>query len=201
MFGLYKSISRSQVPSSGLQSFRAESSLHQRNLTMSSQNHPSPPPAYINNRLGTSVVKSTPVAAVTRHISGDAPAASLESQINPISEALSGEKVDFESSPLAIDSNTTTSASNSARSRTLESRLEQVIQALECETATQSTEGRIVSRLEEVIHQMEENRAPKKHRDTRSPIKFKDAVGRKFSFPFYRCQTRAVGSPNSNLLW
>lgn len=29
-------------------------------------------------------------------------------------------------------------------------------------------------------------------KDERLPIKFKDAVGRKFSFPFYRCQTWQV---------
>lgn len=69
------------------------------------------------------------------------------------------------------------------------SKLENVIQQLES-----SQEERLITRLENVLsRQAEANSSLSNEKtDTREPIKLKDAVGRRFSFPYHRCETWAV---------
>lgn len=69
------------------------------------------------------------------------------------------------------------------------SKLENVIQQLEA-----SQEERLITRLENVLSRQAEANSSllSEKRDTREPIKFKDAVGRRFSFPYHRCETWAV---------
>ncbi|CCD43568.1 hypothetical protein BofuT4_P012440.1 [Botrytis cinerea T4] len=68
------------------------------------------------------------------------------------------------------------------------SKLENVIQQLES-----SQEERLITRLENVLsRQAEANSSLSNEKtDTREPIKLKDAVGRRFSFPYHRCETWA----------
>ncbi|KAF7904787.1 hypothetical protein EAF00_002121 [Botryotinia globosa] len=68
------------------------------------------------------------------------------------------------------------------------SKLENVIQQLEA-----SQEERLITRLENALsRQAEANSSLSSEKtDTRKPIKLKDAVGRRFSFPYHRCETWA----------
>lgn len=69
------------------------------------------------------------------------------------------------------------------------SKLENVVQQLES-----SQEERLITRLENVLSlQTKTNSSLSNEKtDTREPIKLKDAVGRRFSFPYHQCETWAV---------
>ncbi|QSZ28654.1 hypothetical protein DSL72_003153 [Monilinia vaccinii-corymbosi] len=73
-----------------------------------------------------------------------------------------------------------------AYSDRLISQLERAIQHLES-----SHEDRLIARLETLLsRQADADARPLGlKRDTRRPIKLKDAVGRQFSFPYHRCET------------
>jgi len=68
----------------------------------------------------------------------------------------------------------------------LTSQLDVILKSLEKE---HSPEVQLVKRLEDVISRIGDSRTTKEKRDTHRPIKFKDAFGRKFSFPYHRCKT------------
>ncbi|KAF7906973.1 uncharacterized protein EAF01_004560 [Botrytis porri] len=65
-------------------------------------------------------------------------------------------------------------------------KLENVIQQLES-----SQEERLITRLENVLSRQAESNSSflSEKVNTRKPIKLKDAVGRRFSFPYHRCET------------
>ncbi|PQE18251.1 Kinetoplast-associated kap protein [Rutstroemia sp. NJR-2017a BBW] len=73
----------------------------------------------------------------------------------------------------------------------LVSKLEEVIQSLEKEDEHLSPEDKLISCLENVIRRISDADISGGKRNTGKPIKFKDAVGRRFSFPYYRCETWA----------
>ena len=61
----------------------------------------------------------------------------------------------------------------------------------------ESHEAKLIARLEKLSDkQSTEAKQSSKSKDARPPIKFKDAVGRKFSFPFYLCETWSVSLPS-----
>ncbi|PQE06801.1 kinetoplast-associated KAP protein [Rutstroemia sp. NJR-2017a BBW] len=68
---------------------------------------------------------------------------------------------------------------------------EEVIQVLEKKDKLSSPEDKLISRLENVIRRNAHASISEGKRDSRKPIKLKDAVGRRFSFPYYRCETWA----------
>jgi hypothetical protein len=89
----------------------------------------------------------------------------------------------------------------SKQNRTV-SKLEDVIQSLEKEDEQLSLEDKLISYLGNIICRIGDANISGGKRNTEKPIKFKDAVGRRFSFPYYRCETWAVStSPNSFWIW
>ncbi|KAG4034574.1 hypothetical protein MFRU_003g05310 [Monilinia fructicola] len=153
----------------------------------------SPPPAYINR----SGVSATHIDII--HI--DSEGSSTESTIPqvvsitheiPQDQVLEIQPVDKQNgnnpATSAASSGSGTAESIRTNSDKLISKLEQVIQHLES-----SQEDRLIERLEAALSRQTEGdlgRSSSK-RDPRKPIKLKDAVGRRFNFPYYRCETWA----------
>jgi len=54
-----------------------------------------------------------------------------------------------------------------------------------------SQEDRLIARIENVLSLLADTKSSAGKRDTGKPIKLKDAVGRRYSFPYYRCETWA----------
>ena len=152
----------------------------------------SPPPAYINHGN----VSATHIEILHIDSEGCLPVlstpqpASPAQQVadNPVPATHSAKKQDLinltSSAPVAVSSPTDIA---NIKSDNLLSKLEQAIQRLES-----SQENRLIARLEDVLSLQADKNMSAGKRDTRKPIKLKDAVGRRFSFPYDRCETWAV---------
>ncbi|KAM3067344.1 hypothetical protein ACMFMF_009837 [Clarireedia jacksonii] len=130
----------------------------------------SPPPAYINDTLNGQ---------------------REEHPVSVTSTVDTRNRVDVESTVSAAGPSTAVTTSSVSGHDKLVSKLEQVIQALESKDEKPSQEDKLISRLENVIRRIGDTGISEGKQDTRKPIKLKDAVGRKFSFPYYRCETWA----------
>ncbi|KAB8300555.1 hypothetical protein EYC80_000714 [Monilinia laxa] len=159
---------------------------------MPESNQPSfPTPAYINR--GDASATLIDILHIDSQGSSTEPTipqvVSLTHEI-PEDQVLEIQPVDGQN---AIDLTTSAASSGSSTAESIRtnsdkfvSKLEQVIQHLE---STQ--EDRLIERLEVVFsRQMERDlRLSSSKRDARKPIKLKDAVGRRFNFPYHRCET------------
>ncbi|TGO16311.1 hypothetical protein BPAE_0502g00060 [Botrytis paeoniae] len=148
----------------------------------------SPPPAYTNHGdVSVASNETLPTAPVNQ------PTPSISHEI-AVDSAVAIQQVDASSFTItAPDNSGFMAGSNTAESdknypNGLLSKLENVIHQLES-----SQEERLITRLENVLsRQAEANFSLLSEKtDTRKPIKLKDAVGRRFSFPYHRCETWA----------
>ncbi|TGO47768.1 hypothetical protein BCON_0264g00050 [Botryotinia convoluta] len=156
-------------------------------MPKSNQSSP-PPPAYTDHAdVSVASIETLPTAPVNQ------PTTSISHEI-VVDSAATIQQVDASSSTItAPDNSGFMAGSNTAESDKnypdgLLSKLENVIQQLES-----SQEERLITRLENVLsRQAEANSSSLSEKtDTRKPIKLKDAVGRRFSFPYHRCETWA----------
>lgn len=165
------------------------------------QNLSSPPPAYINNTLndntGTAVLLE-PVAQQQRLCSSINPRSTHmhpdEHSILTSSTVGNQNLVDIESRVSAAGSSCAVAAFTEFKQDKLVSKLEEVLRALEKKDEKSSPEDKLISRLENAIRHIGDASISEGKRDIRKPIKFKDAVGRRFSFPYHRCETWAVST-------
>ncbi|KAF7958159.1 hypothetical protein EAE96_003721 [Botrytis aclada] len=146
----------------------------------------SPPAAYINHgdvsATSNEILPTTPVNQPTTSVSHEM----------AVDSAATIQQVDVSSftSIAPVNSRFMTGFSTAESGRDypdeLLLKLENVIQQLEL-----SQEERLITRLENVLsRQAEANYSLLSEKtDTRKPIKLKDAVGRRFSFPYHRCET------------
>lgn len=164
-----------------------------------SQSFPSPPPAYVNpmakDNTGTPVLLE-PAPQRQLLCGGMIPTLSNihseEDYVLVNSTVENRDLADAESTLSAASSRYAVTTSSGSELDKLVSRLEVVIQALEKEDERPSSEDKLISRLEKVLRHDGHASISEGKRDTRKPIKLKDAVGRRFSFPYYRCETWAV---------
>ncbi|PQE05338.1 kinetoplast-associated KAP protein [Rutstroemia sp. NJR-2017a BVV2] len=163
-----------------------------------SQSFPSPPPAYVNptaeDSTGTPVLLDPALQpqllcrGITPTLSNIHPE---ENHVSVNSIVENRDLTNTESTVIPTSSRCAVATSSGSEHDKLVSRLEEVIQALEKEDKKSSPEDKLISRLEKVIRHNGHASISEGKRDTRKPIKLKDAVGRRFSFPYYRCETWA----------
>ncbi|KAF5879024.1 putative tpr repeat protein oca3 protein [Botrytis fragariae] len=146
-----------------------------------------PPPAYTNHGDVSVASNETPPTAPVNQ-----PTTSISHEII-VDAAATIQEVDASLTIAAPDNPGFIAGSNTAESdknhpNGLLSKLENVIQQLES-----SQEERLITRLENVLSRQAEANSSllSEKKDTRNPIKLKDAVGRRFSFPYHRCETWA----------
>lgn len=159
---------------------------------MPESNQPaSPPPAYINHgdvsATHIEISQPNPERDPTAPISPQTSSIAQEIAENQVLPTRSTDKQDDPIPATVMESNTVESTNTNPDK--LLSKLELVIERLES-----SQEERLITRLETVLSRQAEAdaNASSAKRDTRKPIKLKDAVGRRFSFPYHRCETWAV---------
>jgi hypothetical protein len=192
----------SAAPSSNISSlYRIHFTSHYNIMMPSSQSFPSPPPAYVkpipNNNTDAPVLLNpasqpqVPSCSITPTLSNVHPEENLISA-NSMEE--NRNLVDAESTVSATSSRCAIATSLESQHNRLVSKLEEVIQALEKDDNESSPEDKLISRLENVFRHNGHASVSHGKRDNRKPIKFKDAVGRRFSFPYHRCETWAVSA-------
>ncbi|KAF7893585.1 uncharacterized protein EAF02_001123 [Botrytis sinoallii] len=146
-----------------------------------------PPPAYTNHGdVSVASNETLPTAPVNQ------PTTSISHEI--VDSAATIQQVDAPSFTITAPENSgfmagfNTAESDKNYPDGLLSKLENVIQQLES-----SQEERLITRLENVLSRQAEANSSllSEKTDTRKPIKLKDAVGRRFSFPYHRCETWA----------
>ncbi|KAI9646639.1 hypothetical protein NHQ30_004635 [Ciborinia camelliae] len=153
----------------------------------------SPPPAYLNlsdahkthieaMNIDSEEGSTPPINAQTASISHDI----VENKIPATQPVDKQDLIDLTTPTLGIGSRAAETSHNHPDK--LLSKLEQVIQRLES-----SQEDRLITRIDNLLSRQAEadKNSSSEKRDTRKPIKLKDAVGRRFSFPYHRCETWA----------
>ncbi|KAF7864369.1 hypothetical protein EAF04_006503 [Stromatinia cepivora] len=153
-----------------------------------SQQPSSPPPAYINHddvaatdieipQIDSERSSTAPTSPDTVSIGQDI----AENQVPPAQPLNKQDCIP----PVPILCSNSTENFNTDPDKLL-SKLEHAIQRLES-----SQEDRLITRLETVLSRQAEANANSSgvKKDTKKPIKLKDAVGRRFSFPYHRCET------------
>ncbi|ESZ94254.1 hypothetical protein SBOR_5388 [Sclerotinia borealis F-4128] len=153
----------------------------------------SPPPAYIHHvdipatHIGVLNMNSEEASTVPTTLQTAPTSHEIVGNQVPATQPVNKQNVTDLTTPAPAPGSNAAGSLNTS-SATLLSTLEQAIQRLEL-----SQEDRLITRLETVLSRQAEvdTNLSSGKRETRKPIKLKDAVGRRFSFPYHRCETWA----------